>query len=529
MDDGGIVASVPVLLKVWELLRVKGPSLGLFLNPKKCEWSWLKASTKAPCPLGETGVVLVPTEEVCILGVPLGSSSFSSGFVQEKLFSRVKVAMERLKGLNDPQSALFLLRLSYGIVRATHHMRCTPLVHWKEQAAQFDCDVREAAEAILGTVFDDRAYAQATLTPSLGGLGLRRVVDHADAAFAASWRESQATAGESWTKPPQADKHTGSQTQASMRIDKAIQSRLVSESPSQRERQRLNRLLAEHAGAWVTAVPSSLDGSDCCMSPAVFRTAVRYRLGVIVARPDVVCSFCMQSFDEYGDHAACCRMNGDLIVRHNRLRNLLCRIAEEGLLSPVLEKKGILRGESSGRRPGDVTVPCWKAIDVAVTSPFSKTNLRLESPADVYGLKKHAKYDKGFVGTDHLFCAVVLETTGGVSDEGLSFFRQLFRFAARQQNTKLCVYAGRGWARISCNLQTSVAQAILHRVPTGGHPQQRPEVWEPQESSSQELWEDAEGGEEVKGERKEEGNLSTSVLFSSLTPTSTPLGPTLPL
>jgi hypothetical protein len=128
------------------------------------------------------------------------------------------------------------------------------------------------------------------------------------------------------------------------------------------------------------------------MSPAVFRTAVRYRLGVIVARPDVVCSFCMQSFDEYGDHAACCRMNGDLIVRHNRLRNLLCRIAEEGLLSPVLEKKGILRGESSGRRPGDVTVPCWKnskglAIDVAVTSPFSKTNLRLESPADVYGLK----------------------------------------------------------------------------------------------------------------------------------------------
>jgi hypothetical protein len=307
------------------------------------------------------------------------------------------------------------------------------------------------------------------------------VVDHADAAFAASWRESQATARESWTKPPQADKHTGSQTQASMRIDKAIQSRLVSESPSQRERQRLNRLLAEHAGAWVTAVPSSLDGSDCCMSPAVFRTAVRYRLGVVVARPDVVCSFCMQSFDEYGDHAACCRMNGDLIVRHNRLRNLLCRIAEEGLLSPVLEKKGILRGESSGRRPGDVTVPCWKnskglAIDVAVTSPFSKTNLRLESPADVYGLKKHAKYDKGFVGTDHLFCAVVLETTGGVSDEGLSFFRQLFRFAARQQNTKLCVYAGRGWARISCNLQTSVAQAILHRVPTGGHPQQRPEV-----------------------------------------------------
>ena len=48
--------------------------------------------------------------------------------------------------------------------------------------------------------------------------------------------------------------------------------------------------------------------------------------------------------------------------------------------------------------------------------------------------------------------------------------RQLWRFAARQQNTKLCVYAGRAWARLSCNLQTSVAPAILHRIPTGGHP-----------------------------------------------------------
>ena len=48
--------------------------------------------------------------------------------------------------------------------------------------------------------------------------------------------------------------------------------------------------------------------------------------------------------------------------------------------------------------------------------------------------------------------------------------RQLWRFGARQQNTKLCVYAGRAWARLSCNLQTSVAQAILHRIPTGGNP-----------------------------------------------------------
>src|SRR3954470_10275146 len=143
------------------------------------------------------------------------------------------------------------------------------------------------------------------------------------------------------------------------------------------------------------------------------------------------------------------------------------------LRTPVLEKRFLL-GETSGRRPGDVTIPCWRnskglAVDVAVTSTFSRRNLSLPSPADTYGLRKHAKYEEGFRGTSYLFCAAVLETTGGYSEEAVSFFRQLFRFAARQQNTKLCVYAGRAWARVACNLQASVAQAILNRVPTGGH------------------------------------------------------------
>ena len=474
MDDGGIVASVPVLLKVWALLKEKGPELGLHVNPAKCEWSWLNSKNAAACPI--EGVTLVPTEEICILGVPLGSAGFSARFVQDKLFSRVEKAMDRPRELDDTQAALFLLRTSYGIVRATHFMRTTPLANWRTQAEKFDKEVRKLAEDILGVPFDDRAWAQAALTPSLGGLGLRRVVDHADGAFAASWVESQVTARESWSPPAQLPQHKGSQTSASLAFDKSVHAKLVAESPTQRERQRLARLVAEHAGAWVTAVPSRIEGSDCVMSPSVFRTAVRYRLGVHVARPGVSCSFCMQPFDLHGDHAACCKKNADVIVRHNRIRNLIAKIGDQGLLSPVLEKRGIL-GDSKrpGRRPGDVTFPCWQdskglAVDVCVTSPFSIKNVQSSCPADDYGLKKHAKYDAGFVQSNFNFCALALETTGGVSEEGLSFLRQLWRFGARQQNTKQCVYSGRAWAQLACNLQTSVAQAILHRIPTGGHP-----------------------------------------------------------
>jgi len=37
MDDGGIVGSPELLLKVWEILKKGGVPLGLELNSKKCE------------------------------------------------------------------------------------------------------------------------------------------------------------------------------------------------------------------------------------------------------------------------------------------------------------------------------------------------------------------------------------------------------------------------------------------------------------------------------------------------------------
>ncbi len=48
--------------------------------------------------------------------------------------------------------------------------------------------------------------------------------------------------------------------------------------------------------------------------------------------------------------------------------------------------------------------------------------------------------------------------------EGISTLRQIFRFASVRQNATHSVYAGRAWARLSCNLQSSVAQGILLRT-----------------------------------------------------------------
>ena len=174
----------------------------------------------------------------------------------------------------------------------------------------------------------------------------------------------------------------------------------------------------------------------------------------------------------FGDHSISCTRAGDIITRHNRNRNLVGRVSEDGHLSPELEKLGILGDQGYGdmRRPGDITLPVWAkgkglAIDVAVIDPLNKTNLKSVDACEQYAAdQKHGKYDASFVGSNYDFTVMVFETTGGVCAEGQDILRQLFRFAAKQTKTRYCVYAARAWARVSVSVQRSVTQQILNRM-----------------------------------------------------------------
>jgi hypothetical protein len=413
-------------------------------------------------------VKLIPHAEIQMLGVPLGSDAFVSEFVEKKLLGRLLSTVNRLVEFEDTQAASYLLRVSFSIVRAVHFMRTTPLHQWKEQAAKFDVMIRSSIERILGFPMDDMTFAQACLTPRLGGLGLRKVVEHADLAYHASWHEAQKTAKEKWLPPPDHPPEYRSQKEASFAFDEKVHKSLI-EKADARGAQRLKRAAQPHACGFITAVPSDEDGKDTLLKPRNYRIAVAYRLGVPVMNEEIPCPLCMQTINVFGDHATCCAKSGDLIVRHNSLRNLVDSIGTDAQLSPILEKKGIL-GNTTGRRPGDVTFQRWSegkglAIDVAVTSPLSTSHLCHPEPCEWYAAKqKHSKYDVSFEGTDYIFSAMVFETLGAVNTEGEELLRQLFRFAAKRLGREFTSYCGRAWARFSCNLQLSVSQEILSRI-----------------------------------------------------------------
>ena len=104
------------------------------------------------------------------------------------------------------------------------------------------------------------------------------------------------------------------------------------------------------------------------------------------------------------------------------------------------------------------------AIDVAVICPLAASHLHQEEPCEIYAERqKHKRYDAGFKGSRYEFAAMVFETSGAVNSEGNDIIKQLIRFASKRECVGNSSFAGRTWARISCCIQTSVAQAILNR------------------------------------------------------------------
>jgi len=160
-----------------------------------------------------------------------------------------------------------------------------------------------------------------------------------------------------------------------------------------------------------------------------------------------------------------------LITRHNRIRNFIAQISQAGLLSPELEKLGILGPtDKTKRRPGDVSFKCWApnrglAIDVAVISPFATSHLKEQEPCEAYANgHKHARYDEGFKDSNYDFVPMVFETTGAVNAEGLVILKQIFRCASKRSGYGHAKYCSRVWARLSSCRQFSVGQMILNRI-----------------------------------------------------------------
>ena len=104
------------------------------------------------------------------------------------------------------------------------------------------------------------------------------------------------------------------------------------------------------------------------MKPLEFQVAIKGWLGIPVAH-GLGYSQCNAALDAFGHHALCCKLGGNVISRHNRLRDIFNDLCHRACLAPQLEMGGWFRQHT---RPADVLVPNWVlgkpvAFDLSVT------------------------------------------------------------------------------------------------------------------------------------------------------------------
>ena len=183
------------------------------------------------------------------------------------------------------------------------------------------------------------------------------------------------------------------------------------------------------------------------------------------------CAFCpSHALDPLGHHALTCKSGGDLIVRHNALRDTFLESCKQACIGGQLEAGSSLDEET---RPADILVQNWEfgkpaALDFTVTSPLNPTTLNgasvtAGSAASAAEPRKHATNDAKCNRLCWVCIPLAVETYRCWGDEAIKCLDRLAaRIATRTARPKSSAVSAL-YGRLSIVLVRANARAILAR------------------------------------------------------------------
>ena len=488
MDDGVTGGSVSDNIALWNSFVQYGPSFGLWLNDKKCEWIWGKGGDRSsPIPT----MPVTKKRDVTLLGSPIFRSLNALSYLRSKV-EHALYLIERLSLFEDVQSGYLLLRYCLTQAKVNHWMRTVPIDTWFHLAELIDSSCSIALSGLIGLTPSELALEEARLAVSRGGLGLREVVLHAVPAYVSSFTSASewlvvngrdplaSSAYDSCISdlreslgPLVSSDNLASQHDLSLLIDEKNARSVYSRAPSLRDRIRRILISRPHVGAFLQ-IPW---GAKTVMTSSSFRISLKRRLGIPMLEQPTFCGFCNSHLDIHADHAVVCKNKGNLIRRHNIMRNAIFQIGVLAKIGPSMEKKGII-GDRPNWRPADVLLPSSppapdRCLDIAITdamqskyflqNPISLANDDF-SPADEYA--KNVKLPKysGLMPEGKKFIPVVWDSFGGLNEDGEHCLVGLFRQLAQNNTWAISSTISRSWQLLSCALQSSLASQIRDRA-----------------------------------------------------------------
>ena len=226
-----------------------------------------------------------------------------------------------------------------------------------------------------------------------------------------------------------------------------------------------------HAASWLTVVPS--EGLGLHLEPSVFQVAVKWWLGLDTSNGSL-CALCPNSaLDPLGHHATTCKKGGDVVTRHNQLRNVLAETCRRAHLSVKVEMGSNLTSEHDHSRPADILLPNWAlgkraAFDISVTSPLnpkivSVAGLSAGAAALSTEERKHTENDPKCNALGWYCVPLVTESYGAWGKEAMDSFKMLASRLAIISGKPKSVVLSDLYSRLNLHLVRANATAILSR------------------------------------------------------------------
>lgn len=508
LDDGVVAGTDAAVARLCDLLKTAFADIGLDLTYPKCE-----AIPAAGCnhDVRRTlfkDFVWIEDGNFKLLGSPFGSPEFCCEHTQKRK-RKAELLLQAIRGMEDCQSALLLIRHCASFCKLAYSARTVPPELHRSVLAGFSADLRLALEDLLGDQLPDRCWDLAQFGIKHSGVSLRDGAKHAEAAFLASVAKARPLCGVIDSAFDPRDSCGGllldqsintfkgkiaesahvslddsvSQKHLSSLIDAAAKQKLLQDERvdcSFRAHVALTSLPG--AGAWLIAPPAD---DDRKIDSPLFQIALKRRLRAPIFQHDGFCPSCGDCMDRFADHALTCACKGDRTIRHNEIRNRYAVDATDAGLRPEKEKAGLLpcrpmedgiRIDGGDRRPADIWLPRGasgkgEALDFACTSGLQQGIVANVADDPNFVFERYDSFKRSYKDTDSAcaqlnfkFVPMILEAhSGSWSPEA----RATIGHMAKLQASTRCEDEEMASLRIAQRLSTALhrenARAILKR------------------------------------------------------------------
>jgi len=491
-DDGTAVGKLAELKIWWDKLCEDGPLYGYYPNASKTVLI-VKDATAMPtanCIFGKTGIKITSSGERH-LGAVVGTEAFRTQYVNDKINKWIKDIEELSKiAQEEPQAALS------GYTKVMCH-RWTFIQRTIENVEKLfqpleDTIRHKFIPSIVGREVSDLERRMIALPVRCGGLGISNPVVTANKEYAVSKMVTDNLTKVIISQDKSLENYAGWEVNERVKLLKAEkETNLKNEMKEIAEEMDGNTkrcfMLAQEkgAGSWLTVLP--IHSLGYTLNKEEFLDSIRLRYGWLI--PNIP-SFCVCEAENTINHALTCKTGGQVIFRHNKIRDVNAEFLRQACYDVQLEP-GLLPIENKEFRVSGINTDQAR-LDISARglwSPFQKSmfDVRIFHPnAKSYSskplntlyklhenLKKRDYGDRVRQREKASFTPLVYSTHGGMATEAEKFHKRLGKLISEKRKERYADVIGHMRAKLRFTLLRSVLVSLRGARGRDKHPQFR--------------------------------------------------------